>query len=184
DPPRRHRRLLDHGLLPRAGQRIRRHRRRRARRRPRTHHRRRRNRSPSFRPRLTEQTLVLGFLGRKPKNVHDQPSAFGKGQPMDPNRPKDLTADRLPPALPHRGQLFRLRWPLYALAAAIVLVPVLWPWPAAYPWDHGSPCVTEPAAAQTAAAEGLSEPFLKPTVPSACVGLATLVARRNATRFP
>ena len=103
---------------------------------------------------------------------------------MDSNRPKDVTADRLPPALPHRAQLFRLRWAVYALAAVIALVPALWQWPAAYPWDQSSPCVTETAAAQTAAAEGLSEPFLKPTVPGACVGLATLVARRNATRSP
>src|SRR5262249_31223337 len=39
----------------------------------------------------------------------------------------------------HAGPLFRLRWLLYALAAAVALIPALWQWPAAYPWDHGSP---------------------------------------------
>jgi hypothetical protein len=103
---------------------------------------------------------------------------------VNPDLPRQLTEDRSAASPPQRRQPFRLRWALYALAAVIVLVPALWQWPASYPWDHGSACITETAAAQTAAADGLSEPFLKPTIPGACVGLATLVARRHATTLP
>ncbi|HEY7032511.1 MAG TPA: hypothetical protein VH482_14315 [Thermomicrobiales bacterium] len=110
---------------------------------------------------------------------------------MDPNRPSNSASER-PPASPappistppNRGRRFRLRWALYALVAVVALVPAIWQRPTAYPWDHDSPCVTQTAAAQTAEAEALSEPLAKPTVPGACVDLATLVARRKATSVP
>jgi hypothetical protein len=82
------------------------------------------------------------------------------------------------------GRLTRRRWALYGVAGFVALIPALWQWPAAYPWDHGSPCVTATAAAQTARAEGIAEPFVTPTAPGACVALSTLAARRNATSFP
>lgn len=90
---------------------------------------------------------------------------------------------RLPPGS-RPGTVIRLRWIVYVLAALVALVPALWQWPAAYPWDHGSPCVTETVVAQTVGAGRLYEPYVQPTAPGACVGLATLVARRKPTTVP
>jgi hypothetical protein len=88
--------------------------------------------------------------------------------------------------------LARGRWIIYAVVAIAALVPAFWQWPAAYPWDHDSPCTTQTAAALTATARGAlptsalrtPTPTITSAKPAACVGLATLVARRSETAVP
>ncbi len=85
-----------------------------------------------------------------------------------------------PPSTPPApGPLFRFRWALYAVVAVALMIPALWRWPAAYPWDHDSPCTIATNIAQNAEATSLFRLRLTPTPPDACVDMGTVIARRK-----